>query len=492
MTISRRIGLHIINSTGLALGRPAVVKLVDPSLEYYNQVRAEVGPDCLIVVRWYHKPQPVNNPAANAAEWFYAHRDWMQAIPDADRTVFEGYNEIGDEQAAQYAAFEIARLALLHHIGRRACVGNWSVGCPDLPVWMVYDQMLRAMHSTDVVGLHEYWSDHADLENIWHVRRFTLPSVAAHLQGKQIVVTECGRDIVEGKGRPGWMLTCSADEYRSDLRRLGELYDGCPNVIGATVFQTGSSDPQWGPFNVYGLWPSVVAEYAAPTTPPVTAPPVTTPPTVIRLSPPIAERDIARNPDGSLRITQRFNPPSHFGIDYSCVVGKPVRAAIDGTAHCETQTTGGKMSGFGRYVRLEDGNGTYVYTAHLDAFAVYDRAKVHAGDIIGYSGNTGNSTGPHLHFEVRRGSRLQTAAIDPEPLIVWPEPEAPQPPTEPQLYLPTNDPLTQAAKTEKERYSKARWWLEEADRQDQDHMPEYSRAIRLALIEQMYRWGGEN
>jgi hypothetical protein len=110
---------------------------------------------------------------------------------------------------------------------------------------------------------------------------------------------------------------------------------------------------------------------------------------------------------------------------------------------------------------------------------------------VGYSGNTGKQHGPHLHFEVRRGSRDQAAAIDPEPLIVWPEAEAPQPPPQPQLYLPTNDPLTLAAKTEKERYTKIRWWLEEADRQDQDHMPEYARAIRLALIEQMYVWEGE-
>ena len=263
MTISRKVGLHVLNSTGLALGRPAACKLVDPSLDTYRRVRAEVGADCLIVVRWYHAEQPLDNPARNASDWFNAHREWMQAIPDPDRTAFEGWNEIGDSQAPQYAAFETARLALLHSIGRRACVGNWSVGCPDLPVWMAYDQMLRAMHSTDVVGTHEYWSDRADLENVWHVRRFTLPVVAAHLQGKQIVVTECGRDYTPdtGKGKPGWMLTCSADEYLGDLRRLGELYDGCANVIGATVFQTGSVDPKFAAFNMYGVWPTVVTEY---------------------------------------------------------------------------------------------------------------------------------------------------------------------------------------------------------------------------------------
>ena len=169
------------------------------------------------------------------------------------------------------------------------------------------------------------------------------------------------------------------------------------------------------------------------------------------------------------------------------MTGKPIYAAIDGVAYRGDQ--GNK--GFGRYVRIEDGNGLYVYAAHLSTWGVSDGDRVRAGDQVGWSGNTGNSTGPHLHFEVRRGSRLQTAAIDPEPLIAWPEPEVPEPPTEPAPYLPTNDPFTQAAKTEKERYTKVRWWLEEADRQDQDHMPEYARAIRLALIEQMYTWERE-
>ena len=273
MTISRRIGLHIINGTSLALGAPTVLKLVDPSLDTYRRVRAEVGADCLIVVRWYHAQQPLDNPARNASDWFNAHRAWMQSIPDPDRTVFEGWNEIGDAQAPQYAAFELARLQLLHSAGRRACVGNWSVGCPDLPVWPVYAPMLAAMRDTDALGLHEYWSDRADLENVWHVRRFTLPAVAANIGSRKIVVTECGRDYTPdtNKGKPGWMLTCSSNEYLGDLARLGQLYDGCPNVIGATVFQTGSSDPQWGPFNVWSVWPSVVAEYAsAPVTPPPT------------------------------------------------------------------------------------------------------------------------------------------------------------------------------------------------------------------------------
>ena len=129
-----------------------------------------------------------------------------------------------------------------------------------------------------------------------------------------------------------------------------------------------------------------------------------------------------------LRITQRFNPPAHYGLDISCVEGTPLYAPVDGVAY-----RGSQPSGFGLYVRIEaviDGVLVCIYAAHLRAWAVADGARVTAGDVIGYSGDTGNSTGPHLHFEVRKGVPGQPrptsaqGAIDPEPLINWGEPAA--------------------------------------------------------------------
>jgi len=482
MSISRKIGLHIINSTGLVLGQPAVVKLVDPSLDYYRKVRTEVGADCLIVVRWYHPVQSVEVPVPNAMGWYQAHFWFIDALPTSERVVYEGWNEIGDAQAAHYASFELARLQLLHGAGRRACIGNWSVGVPDLNVWPVYAPVIAAMRDTDVVGLHEYWSDRADIDNLWHVRRFTLPAVARNLAGKQIVVTECGRDIVEGKGQPGWQHTTDAAGFLADLRRAGELYDGCANVIGACVFQTGSTDPQWGPFNAYPVWPQVVAEYGAPVSTPVPPPVlIPTPPAVstpLSLVPPIDKANI-------VRISQPWNPPTHFGIDYSCYEGKPIYAAAAGIAYPRTDTAPG--GGFGKYVRIETHDGQYkVYTAHLSAWGVVEGARVTAGQRVGWSGNTGNSTGPHMHFEVRRvaGSAYLYGAIDPTGLIVWP-PVVSTPPVE---WLPTTDPMTTGAATEKERYVKIRWWMEQAVREEESGDADRARRIRLALIEQMYVW----
>lgn len=475
MTISRKIGLHIFGGTSAPLGRPTVVKLVDPSEAYYRQVRAAVGPDCLIVVRWYHDAQPLDEPAANALDWYRRHEWFINAIPASERVVYEGWNEIGDAQAASYAIFERARLQLLHNIGRHGCVGNWSVGCPDFGAWPLYAPALAVMNEGDVVGLHEYWSDHADIDNVWHVRRFTLPPVAAHLGNRRIVITECGRDVVENKGAAGWQHTTNEAGFLDDLRRAGELYAACPNVIGATVYQTGSVDPKWSSFNVFHVWPRVVAEYDSAPTPNIPESPDSSPqpqPSLpLSLAPPIERANI-------VRITQRFTPPTHYGIDYSCYVGTPIYAACDGVAYCETQYRDGVPWGFGRYCRIEDGRGTYVYTAHLSEWAVASGQRVTAGQLIGRSGNTGTSTGPHLHFEVREGGRDAWRAVDPDPLMVWPWDVEPEP-------LPNDEqgpPMMLA--------QKARWWAEQMQREYEAGNTERAQAIRLSLIDLLYRLEG--
>jgi hypothetical protein len=101
--------------------------------------------------------------------------------------------------------------------------------------------------------------------------------MAPELAGKQLVVTECGRDKVENRGQAGWKLSCTAAEYLADLRCYSRLLDAYPNVVGATVYQVGAIARQWKPFDVTPVWPTVVSEYAAVVTPPVIPPPVGVP-----------------------------------------------------------------------------------------------------------------------------------------------------------------------------------------------------------------------
>lgn len=113
-----------------------------------------------------------------------------------------------------------------------------------------------------------------------------------------------------------------------------------------------------------------------------------------------------------VRVSQGWDPPTHYGIDFSCSEGTPVYAPCDGICYLRDQ---GERKGFGRYIRLHTPT-HHLYMAHLSQYLVSDEQSVQGGQLIGRSGNTGNSTGPHLHFEVRSlaGSSHKYGAVDPK------------------------------------------------------------------------------
>ncbi|OKJ87847.1 M23 family metallopeptidase [Streptomyces sp. TSRI0107] len=94
----------------------------------------------------------------------------------------------------------------------------------------------------------------------------------------------------------------------------------------------------------------------------------------------------------------------HTGIDFPVAYGTTVMAATDGTVRTEWNSAYGNMM----IVTAKDGTETWY--CHLSTYRVASGTTVKAGDPIAYSGNSGNSTGPHLHFEVRPGGG---SAIDP-------------------------------------------------------------------------------
>lgn len=101
----------------------------------------------------------------------------------------------------------------------------------------------------------------------------------------------------------------------------------------------------------------------------------------------------------------------HTGIDFPVSTGTAVHAAADGTV--VTVSSGGS---YGQQIVIRHSDKLYTQYAHLSRFSVSSGDTVRAGQEIGFSGNTGNSTGPHLHFEVRTGPKYGTD-INPLPLI---------------------------------------------------------------------------
>lgn len=113
----------------------------------------------------------------------------------------------------------------------------------------------------------------------------------------------------------------------------------------------------------------------------------------------------------------------HTGVDYACPIGTPVYAAQGGTV-----VAGGWGRSYGVQIlvdqdALNDGTpqriaGGWAIYAHLSKSNVKAGDRVEKGDLIGYTGNSGNSTGPHLHFEVRNNVRWSAGSeVDPNPFI---------------------------------------------------------------------------
>ena len=96
----------------------------------------------------------------------------------------------------------------------------------------------------------------------------------------------------------------------------------------------------------------------------------------------------------------------HAGEDIGAPSGTPILAADSGMA----TVIADNGNGYGNYIMINHGGGRVTLYAHMSAFAISNGAPVSQGQVIGYVGSTGNSTGPHLHFEVR----VNGATTDPK------------------------------------------------------------------------------
>jgi murein DD-endopeptidase MepM/ murein hydrolase activator NlpD len=98
----------------------------------------------------------------------------------------------------------------------------------------------------------------------------------------------------------------------------------------------------------------------------------------------------------------------HKGIDLATPTGTPIRATADGVV-----SRADWFSSYGLYVSLEHGGAIETRYGHMSRLNVAAGQQVHKGDIIGYVGSTGRSTGPHLHYEVR----ISGIAVNPVPYM---------------------------------------------------------------------------
>ena len=119
---------------------------------------------------------------------------------------------------------------------------------------------------------------------------------------------------------------------------------------------------------------------------------------------PVSNKDLKKTASGyGTRIDPIYNTPKfHAGMDFSANIGTPVYATGDGKV-----IKAGWETGYGNLIQVDHGFGYVTWYAHLSKYKVRPGQKVVRGEVIGEVGNTGKSTGPHLHYEVHVQGKVQ-------------------------------------------------------------------------------------
>jgi murein DD-endopeptidase MepM/ murein hydrolase activator NlpD len=103
---------------------------------------------------------------------------------------------------------------------------------------------------------------------------------------------------------------------------------------------------------------------------------------------------------------------THFGVDIAAPIGTPIYAAAAGTVQ-----RAGPATGFGMAVYVRGDDGAVTVYGHVNEYYVTAGERVRAGEQIAEVGNRGQSTGPHLHFEVHPGGTMYSGQVDPVPWL---------------------------------------------------------------------------
>lgn len=355
-----------------------------------------------------------------------------------------------------------------HQLGFNGVVGQINSGHPSTYLIDGSDQWQRlrdvdtAMNSGDYWGLHEYWG-------MAGPRAWWPWTCGRHMMmpfSHNILIDECGFDKYTDGPEPdirkrGWAANLNKEQYVDQVVEYHRLITD-PRVKGTALFLMDYDNNEWLSFDSYPVAEELRARRDECAEPYMDA----------RLP------HRLRFPLGSCvmdgdkpRVTQTFaeHPEPAKGLDISCYTGSAVLAADDGVVDKALDLG---TASYGKYVEVVHPWGFTLY-AHLSHITVTKGQRVPAGGVLGASGNTGNSTGPHLHFEVKSfANRVWPHRVDPAPLLgLGDDVETPEP--------PANDPVEPSALTAAElQHCREKWGVTPA-------------TIKAALARD-YEWVGES
>lgn len=362
--------------------------------------------------------------ANHADQWIQKVRNGQYHLP-TDRTFFLGINEPdathGDRDKID--RYNSAYLRRLQAAGLRGGAFNFSTGhprtvdgTPNTPAdYSVFERSHWAIVEGHHIGVLHIYGTGAVPCAPGHYDRLE----ACTWQDVEWVVGEFGVDehVIGGGEHAGFhsYFNGRLNDYCGwlDTAIMG-IND--PRIHSYEVYTHDFSHP-WGSFDIRPIrdalegytWQHMTAPPAKPidthlpiigTGPTPVKPPSQQPAPVPRLSHPIANpalRVISQRFGDNAADYARFGLRGHAGIDFAVPVGTPVAAADDGMAIEMLDDP----DGYGQYIKLRHAWGESLY-AHLDRYqALVVGAVVKRGQVIALSGNTGNSTGAHLHFAIR-------------------------------------------------------------------------------------------
>ncbi|TCK01325.1 UNVERIFIED_ORG: transglycosylase-like protein with SLT domain [Anoxybacillus amylolyticus] len=126
-----------------------------------------------------------------------------------------------------------------------------------------------------------------------------------------------------------------------------------------------------------------------------------------------------KNPPISSKFGMRWGR-LHAGVDVAVPVGTPIYAVADGQVVKAVGDQGHSKESWGNYIKIRHEGDNYSLYGHLSEVLVKEGEQVKQGQLIGYSGNSGRSTGPHLHFEFYLGGPETSRRVDPYFIVVQP------------------------------------------------------------------------
>ena len=416
-----RMGVHQIGQprpgdwTYIGALRPPAIKLVDPDPEVVRRCLGLVHPNGGVVVLRDHPlseqkqdmyRQPFDTGRRHAIEWVdKLTRGRFKEFNGDPRIVVCGINEPdvhNAEEEKRVLEYTKVFLETLTGYGIRALALNLSVGWPRNtgagvpPTWETFLPLepiiLAGKH---FLCVHEYWYPTPQDRWGWYANR-----ISACPMSVPTIIGECGytRQLIRMDiPQPwGWVGNMSPADYAEQLWYYHDRVD--PNVFAIMPFTTNFGGSEWASKDTAAAHGEIlkrIRAYSFPTPWPVKKVPPTDGGTMDIIAP--VYQGKVSGYYGSLYVNAAGANYGHEGLDISMPEGTPLYAPFDGIVAWSDNEAGT----YGNYIRISGALKADFFYGHLKERLVQTGNSVKKGQLIGYSGNTGNSTGPHLHFEVR-------------------------------------------------------------------------------------------